>query len=88
MNDKLFCKMDLDDWEILSLVYKVSPRFYAIFVLVYIMFFISFKKKFHSVLIKAVQKDLVVAVIGSIHSLQERTVQIRHAVEKLLMYTP
>ena len=83
MNDKLFCKMDLDDWEVLSLVYSVSPRFYGFDVV-----FHWFQKKFHSVLIKAVQKDLVVAVIGSIHSLQERTVQIRHAVEKLLMYTP
>ena len=48
----------MDDWDVLSLVYSVSPRFYGFDVV-----FHWFQKKFHSD-----QKDLVVAVIGSIHS--------------------
>ena len=41
MNDKLFCKMDLDDWEVLSLVYSVSPTATIMLLLTLLIFFPS-----------------------------------------------
>ena len=59
------------------------PTFFAIFVGVFHFFF---KKILLCVLLEATYGDLTAAVTGSVHCLKERTIQTRHAVEKLFMY--
>ena len=50
------------------------------------VFSIFFKKILLCVLLEAIYGDLTAAVTGSVHCLKERTIQTRHAVEKLFMY--